>query len=91
MNSFWRDVISYLLGPNAEPGTTQFIYSKNLISPLFDNESFSIHRKEASLRQCGTQDMEHTSLLYAIISVFVLHSKNTPACLYLNVHVMLLY
>lgn len=22
MNSFWRDVISYLLGPNAEPGTT---------------------------------------------------------------------
>ena len=27
MNSFWRDVIPYSLGPNAEPGTTHCLFT----------------------------------------------------------------
>lgn len=50
VNSFWRQVLSYLSDPSTDSGTKQCqTYSKNPVSLLFDNESYNIQSREANV------------------------------------------
>ena len=56
MNSFWREIISYLFGPSVEPGTTHCLFTVKIsFHHYLIMNPVVLRVNKLPLCQCGTQ------------------------------------